>query len=356
MATFSGDIYLHTRVSMFAGRLLTNDQIEQLPKFKFDDLAKTYGLTAIQDNKAPVNLRLKALENSLINIILDELVILVRPMETEAHEMIMQWARKFELFNLKALIRGKLSGIPDADIQATLHDLPPLLGLPHQSLLRAESVLELLRQLEKSQYRSIASKARQSYEEHQEPFLLDAAIDQLYCTGLIEQAQKLASADRKETTKIIGWYIDRIILLWLLRYRFIYNLAPSDAYYHLVHSPGYLHKKQLLALVELETWEEVISALPRKIHQELVDVGSIAAVEQRINALNIRNLHSAVAKSSSAIARVLAYLMLRDLDFKQLVTVVQGHLLNLDSNLVYQALGLQIPAVDSAATSLPTAA
>ncbi|KOR31196.1 hypothetical protein TI05_12965 [Achromatium sp. WMS3] len=66
--------------------------------------------------------------------------------------------------------------------------------------------------------------------------------------------------------------------------------------------------------MELETWEEVISALPRKIHQELVDVGSIAAVEQRINALNIRNLHSAVAKSSSAIARVLAYLMLRDLD------------------------------------------
>jgi V/A-type H+-transporting ATPase subunit C len=357
MATFSGDIYLNTRVSFFARSLLTDEQIEQLPRLKFDDLTKSYGLTSVQDGNAPVSLRLKALESALVNILLNELVIVVRPMYPEACEMIMFWARKFELFNLKALIRGKLSGISDADIRATLHDLPAFLALPHQSLLGAESVLELLRQLENGQYKAIASQARKSYEEHRELFLLDAAIDRLYCTGMAEQAQKLKGIDRREVTKIVGWYIDRLTLLWLLRYRFNYNLAPSDAYYHLVPSPLYMKKDQLLSLVNLSTWEEVIEALPEGLNQELAGVTSIAEVERRMHAMNLRNLHSMMANDSrSVVARSLAYLMLRDLDSKRLITVVQSHLLGLDVDLLYQALGLQAPNAASPTAPLPTAA
>jgi V/A-type H+-transporting ATPase subunit C len=356
MATFNGDIYLNTRVSLFAGRLLKDEQIAQLPQLAFDDLTKSYGLTAVQDSNAPVNLRLKALESTMISIVLNELVVIVRPMYEEAHEMIMRWARKFELFNLKALIRGKLSGVADADIRATLHDLPQFLALPHQSLLRAESVLELLRQLDKGQYRSIANQARKSYEEHSEPFLLDAAIDRLYCVGMVEQVQKLKGVDRSETAKIVGWHIDRITLLWLLRYRFTYNLAPSDAYYQLVHSPLHLQRKQLLSLVNLPTWEEVIEALPKALKRELTGVASIAEVERRMHAMNIRNLHSVIADGQSAVARSLAYLMLRDLDFKRLFTVVQSQLLELDTDVLHQALGLQVPDIASPTMPLSTAA
>jgi V/A-type H+-transporting ATPase subunit C len=298
-----------------------------------------------------VNLRLKALESTLINIVLSELEILVRPMYGDAHELIMRWARKFELFNLKALISGKLSGINEKEVRATLHDLPPYLALPHQALLRTESVLELLRQLEKGKYHAIASQARKSYEEHREPFVLDAAIDQLYCTGMVKQTAKLKGIDRSETTKVVGLHIDRITLLWLLRYRFTYNLTPSEAYYHLVHSPLHMRGSVLLSLVNLPTWNAVIEALPSAFRRELEDVASIAEIERRIHKMNIRNLRKVIARSRSAVARSLAYLILRDMDLKRLFTVVQSQLLELDASMLHQALGLQIP--DAAASATP---
>jgi V/A-type H+-transporting ATPase subunit C len=355
MATFSGGIYLNTRVSLFARRLLTDEQIGQLPQLGFDDVTKSYGLTAIQDVNAPVNLRLRAVEGALINVVLSELLVLIRPMYGEARELVTHWARKFELFNLKALIRGKINGLPEADIRATLHDLPSYLALPHQALLRTESVLELLRQLEKGQYRAIASQARQSYEEHREPFLLEAAIDQHYCTGLTKRARLLIGLDKREAAKIIGLHLDRIVLLWLLRYRFAYHLPPSEAYYQLVPSPYRMTKDRLLSLVNLPTWELVVDALPEPLNREMVGVESISEVERRMHAMTNRHLRSAIAHSPSAVARSLAYLILRDLDVKRLFSVVQARLLGLDDTMLHLALGLQPSTPDQATSSQATA-
>jgi V/A-type H+-transporting ATPase subunit C len=74
-----------------------------------------------------------------------------------------------------------------------------------------------------------------------------------------------------------------------------------------------------------------------------------------MHAMNIRSLRTVIARSRSAVARSLAYLMLRDLDLKRLFTVVQCQLLELDADILHQALGLQVSDTDSPATSLPTA-
>ncbi|KOR29428.1 hypothetical protein TI03_02360 [Achromatium sp. WMS1] len=101
----------------------------------------------------------------------------------------------------------------------------------------------------------------------------------------------------------------------------------------------------------------MIEALPPELNRELAEATSVVEVEQLLNELNTRNLNATLKNSRSAIGRALAYLMLRDLDFKRLVTVVQRHLLKLDNNLLYQALGLQIPDVAAPPTTpLPTAA
>jgi V/A-type H+-transporting ATPase subunit C len=345
MATFSGGIYLNTRVSMFAKRLFDDEQLAQLPQMGLDDIVKGYSLSVLQDGSLAAGLKLRAIESALINVVLSELLIIIRPMYGEARELVTHWARKFELFNLKALIRGKINGLKEAEIRATLHDLPPYLALPHQALLRTESVLELLRQLEKSQYRAIAGQARKSYEEHREPFLLEAAIDQRYCSGLVKRAQLLKDFDRRETTKVVGLHLDRINLLWLLRYRFTYKLPPSEAYYQLVHSPRHMYRDRLLALVNLPTWERVIESLPEVLNRELAGAESISEVERRMHVMTARSLRTIVTHSRSAVARSLAYLILRDMDLKRLFTVVQGRLLELDDNVVYMALG--IPPLNS---------
>jgi V/A-type H+-transporting ATPase subunit C len=350
MGIYGSQVYLNTRVTLFASRLLSEEQIERLPRLGLDDLAKHYSLAILQQEQGlPVGPQLRAVESALIQVVLNDLLVLIRPMYGEARELVTHWARKFELFNLKALIRGKLNGLGEAEIQANLHSLPPYLALPHQALLRTESVLELLRQLERGQYRAIAGQARKVYEEHRESFLLEAAIDQRYYAGLVKRARHLLGVDRDETRKVVGLHLDRVNLLWLLRYRFTYHLSPSEAYYQLVPSPLQLFRERLLVLVNLPNRERVLEALPEPLAQEMEGAESIAEVERRIYAITSRKLRTIIAYSPSAVARALAYLVLRELDLKRLFAVVQGRLLQLDDGVLRLALGLQTP--DAAQTT-----
>lgn len=340
MALRADNAYLNARVSVLAAHLLKPADIEHLGNLHLDDLIARFGLAALADEGLPPGTRLRAVEAALLQTLLSELTRLVRPMYGEARDLVIHWARKFELFNLKALIRGKLNDLPEAEIQASLHDLPPFLTLPHQTLLRTESVLELLRQLEEGPYRAIASQARQVFEERHESFALDAAIDQRYYAGLAKRVRQLAGDDRQETLKVIGLHLDRINLMWMLRYRFGYQLSPSETYFQLVPSPLQLNRERLLHLVNLGSQDQLLADLPEPLHPLLEDAPDTMEVERRVHALMSQRLRASLAHSTSPVARALAYLILRELDLKRVFSAVQARLLTLDGGLLRLALGL----------------
>ena len=176
------------------------------------------------------------MEQALISLLLSDLTILVRPMSAAERALMMAWGRKYALFNLKTLIRGKLYDLDAKEIRENLYDLPPGFRLPHQELFRAENVLELLRQLEEGPHASIARQAREAYEQRREPFALEAAIDQRYYAGLARQVMQFHDANLQPLQHLVGTLLDQVDLLWLLRFRFSYQLSPSETFYQLVPS------------------------------------------------------------------------------------------------------------------------
>ena len=169
------------------------------------------------------------------------------------------------------LIRGKINGLEASEIQEHLHDLPASISLPHTELLRTESISELLRTLEQGPYRNVAVQARRSYEENQEPFLLDATIDQRYYTSLLRQIRRAQPDDRPSLFRLIGGLVDQQNLNWLIRYRFNYELSASETYYLLIPFGLQLHRDQLLALVNLDSIEQVIESLPPPLAAALAE-------------------------------------------------------------------------------------
>jgi V/A-type H+-transporting ATPase subunit C len=340
MSSQSANAYLNARVSVLADQLFSPPELERLSRMSLDELSQRFNLSPLQIEDLAVGTRLRAVEGALIYTLISELSVLIRPMYGEARELVTHWARKFELFNLKALIRGKLSGLDEQEIHGNLHDLPEFLALPHQRLLRTESVQELLRQLEQGPYRAIASQARQVYEEQREPFALEATIDQRYFAGLVKRVRQLSGGDLKETQKVVGLQLDHINLLWLLRYRFTYGLSPTEAYYQLVPSILHLHRERLLKLVNLPSFDRVIEGLPAPLDQWLEGAEHTTAVEARMEALTAEKTRSVVAHSPSPVARALAFLILREMDLKRLFSIIQGRMLGLEGEVLRVALGL----------------
>ncbi len=327
MSNAATQAYLNTRVSVMTTRLFTPELIERLSRMTLVELAEHFGLPALLDEQPATAARSRAIEQSLLQVLLAELQVLARPMNAAERALVLAWGRKYALFNLKTLLRGKLHDLDQKEIHDYLFDLPETIRLSHQELFRAENVLELLRQLETGPHRQIARQAREVYEKHHEPFALEAAVDRHYYTGLVRQIMGSDNHHLNSLRRLMGTELDRVALLWLLRFRFSYQLSPSETYYQLVPSTRLLTRDRLLYLVNLDTLERVLEALPAPLDTVLADCRTIGEVQQRIGRYTRREMRGMLSRSQSAVARALAYLMLRETDLLQLFAVMRGRLL-----------------------------
>ena len=338
MSQVADQAYLTTRVSVMATRLFSPELIGRLARLPLQTLADQFSLAALLDEQSSTAVRSRAIEQSLIQLLLAELLVLTRPMNASERALTLDWGRKYALYNLKTLIRGKLHELDRQEIHDNLFELPAHVRLSDQELFRAENVLELLRALEAGPQRQIARQAREVYEQQREPFALEAAIDQRYFIGLARRIQTFGDPHQSWLRRLISAELDRIALLWLLRFRFSYGLSPSETFYWLVPSMRLLTRERLLRLVDLDSFEQVIEALPSPLRELMADCRSIAEVQQRMARQAIDEIRLVLARSPSGVARALAYLMLREADLMRLFAVVQGRLLGFPDQTIQCAL------------------
>lgn len=344
MSSAARQAYLSTRVSIMATQLLGPGQLAALARLELAELAERFGLAACLDEQLGPRARSRAVEQALIHVLLAEQAILTRPMIAAERALVMAWCRKYGLFNLKALIRGKLYGLEQRDIQEHLYDLPPRLALADEAaLLRAENVLELLRALEGGPYALIARQAREVYEQRGEPFALEAAIDQRYYASLARQVMQFHDESWQPLRMLIGALLDRAGLVWLLRFRFNFALSPSETFFHLVPSLRLLTRERLLELVNIEDRERVLEALPEPLSGLLAGSADLVDAQRRLGSYFADQARQVLTRSPSAVARALAYLMLRELDLLGLFSLIQGRLLGLGGDLIELAIELGAP-------------
>jgi V/A-type H+-transporting ATPase subunit C len=351
MSSIREQAYLKTRVGIFSGRLLSPQDIDRYKAMSLNQLAEALDLMPIIEE--PIDLRQKSrlIEQALLHRMMSELAVLLRPLGARARGLLLYWPRKFELFNLKTLIRGKLNDLDMDEIRDSLHDLPENIRLPHEALLQAENVLEMMRQLDQGPYALIARQARHVYEEKNEGFSLDAAIDRLYYAGMQHHINLASSIDKRGLQKVIGSMIDRQNIIWLLRYRLVYQFSASEAYYLLIPTGGRIQRDLLMELANLEGLQTIIEHLPDAFRQLIEDAENITQVRQRLDQHVSDELQKLMRYSPDAVVSALCYVIARDMDLMRLYALIQGKLLQMDSSLIDQAVAGKRPAVSKEAAA-----
>lgn len=341
MTSPTSHTYLKTRAAVMAKRLFSPERLERMLQSPLETLGREFELNGIFEHTVSQAALNRAAEKALIHTLMEELGVLLRPLDGTARDILIHWTRKFELYNLKALIRGKLQNLPFDQIRPYLYELPSFISLPHDRLLRTESILELLRSLEQGPFADIAQQARRVYEEKNEPFSLDAAIDRSYYTGMFRRIRRVETGDHAPLQRLVGTLIDQQNLIWLLRYRFSYQLSPSETYYLLIPFGRRLHRERLMTLVNLDQFERVIEKLPGGLREYLAGVDELLGAERQLEAMTVVQARNCLRFSQSAVTRSLAYLVLREMDLKKLYALVQGKVLNLSDPLIRIAAGME---------------
>ena len=338
MNNCGSNVYLKTRVRILANRLLNDAAIGELMTLPLAELGERFQLQSILQEQGQPLQSSQIIERALLHLLMLEFILLLRPLTSQGRELLLHWSRKFELYNLKTLIRGKLNGMEVDRIRDELYDLPKYIRLPHEALLQAENVLEMLRMLERGPYALIARQARQVYEEQNEPFSLDAAIDRLYYTSMVRHLQTTKVSDKQGLQRLLSILIDRQNILWLLRYRFSYHFAPSNAYYLLIPSGGGIDRQQLMQLSNLESFAALVARLPAPLNALLSETDNSMQVRQQLDLYVADQARRLVYQSPCVVVASLGYLVAREKELRRVFAIIQGRLLGLDQTLIDEAV------------------
>lgn len=336
MNRLASQAYLRTRLAIMSANLMGTQRLSELAHLPFADVAKMTGFEAVKAESAAA--RLAAFERALMQTWLDELSALLRPLGGPARRLLTQWASRYELLNIKALMRGKLGQLSNEEIERNLFRLPGFLSLNHDELLNTDSVPELLRHLQKTRYRRIATQALRRYEERPDPFLLDATLDQQFYSELSDRAQQLDTTDRTAILDLIGRIVDRRNLIWSLRYRYNYGLPPSEVLYLAIDGGRLLTRSSLQHVIQAETLEEALQRLPDSLLSRDAVPAQITLLEAAMRAELYAHTERVMRHSPSALTSVLAYLVLRIGEVTTLYAIVHARLHGVDDSLLDEAL------------------
>lgn len=333
--------YLNSRVSVMSVRLLSEGRLRSLVELAPEQEGEIFqsaapgGLHPHEPSEPP-----SSLEQRLITLLMADFVVFVRALSGPAREFFLYWAYRFELSNLKAILRGKMTGQPVTAIRDQLVDMGPFARLPVEDLLRTDDVAEMLRRLERTPFADIAREARRIFEERRDLFALDAAVDRRYFAGLWQRAGKVEHGRERPLRSLVGAIIDRFNLVWLLRYRFAYHLSPAEAYYLLIPAGYRLGSRQLLGLSQLGSFEETIERLPRPFAGWLEGTKTASEVAAILDRKGWHAAQNVLRRDMFNLARVFAYLVLRDRDLRRLRAAIKGKRMQLSAALIREAVDL----------------
>jgi V/A-type H+-transporting ATPase subunit C len=329
--------YLHTRVSLYAGQLLTPDRLNAM-------IDRPLDVNRLAPDAAPSNDAATQyggdLDQSNVTVLLKELAVLIRPLSGAPRDLLGYWAHRFELSNLKTIIRGKMANQSQQAIEEQLLDMGAFTSLPIAELLQSDTTAELLRRLEQTPYAEIARQAHHLLEQGEALFALDAALDRRYFAGLARRGAAVGGTSGQLLRAIVGSIVDRVNLVWLLRYRYAYNLPPAQAYYLLIPASHRLLPQQLQQLAQCASFEDAIASLPAPFDRILAGTRNTTEVTLRLERETWRIAGSALRHSSFNVARALAYMVLRERDLRRLRAIVRGRNMRMDATMIRAALGL----------------
>ncbi len=335
--------YLNARVAILAGRLLPMEQLENLVTQTLEEVSpEGSGQVELADILGGRFVSSEQTEKVLTRELLADFKILVRPLTGMERDFLVYWLRRYEMANIKTIIRGKIAGLSAEEIRGELADLGDFATLPIEDLLRTEDTAEMLRQLEvATPYGETAAQARQVYEKKRELFMLEATLDHRYLAGVMRRASAVDSAERNELTRIVGYVVERFNLIWLLRYRFTYHLSAAETYYLLIPNAHHrLLKQDLGTLAQLNSVDEVIAKLPPELRERLSNLRNVTAVEQAVEEFVREIARRVLHQSNSALAKVFAYLILRECQVNRILAIVKGRHMKLKSAVLRDGASL----------------
>lgn len=138
------------------------------------------------------------------------------------------WMRtRFEIENLKLLLRGALNQVPLGEMREYLLPVPSTLGMDTEALATATSLDDFMGRLPRGMLLQWLRYGMRCDREQSRPFFSETALDRGYLQELIARAEALPEEEKETVKPVVVQEADSFQLMLVLRGRFHYGLTPE---------------------------------------------------------------------------------------------------------------------------------
>jgi V/A-type H+/Na+-transporting ATPase subunit C len=153
---------------------------------------------------------------------------IIRSVPYYIRPLLAQFYRSFEVDNLKAVMRGIVTGTPWDRVRFFLFPYGPSTILPAQAMVESGNIAAAVELLHGTPYAETLSFAMKRYVAEQNLFTLEVALDLTYWRDLWNYVNLLQSEDKTQAKRIIGSLVDITNLMWAIRYRVYHHLSEEE--------------------------------------------------------------------------------------------------------------------------------
>jgi V/A-type H+-transporting ATPase subunit C len=159
---------------------------------------------------------------------------LVRFLPRKSRELVAWYIQRFEIENLKTVLRALHYQV---DRRCALAVLIPLRSTRRrwEALLEAGSVDTVVDQLRESPYGRPLQNAMERYQKERRLFYLEVALDLFYFQKLVRLIESQSGRDEAEARRSLGRWIGVQNLLWAYRYKIYGRMPPEEILNYTLH-------------------------------------------------------------------------------------------------------------------------
>ncbi len=332
--------YVVLRTHARIADLMTKEQLRHLSEASdieefLDRLRETpYGeIDVEQDSKIALNL-----EKIFIKKFIERIGEIVKITPAKMGEFLQAYFDfRFEILNLKRILRGKFTDSDVDEISESLIPIEPYIVKDYDELIHAENLEEAVMMLEGTAYNSLIGKL-DLYREFDILWPLELELNYIYATNILKLTKKIPARDRRIVSSLVKYETDveNVLIAVKRRGKTEINL---DEIFPVTYG---ISKADLREVIQAESLSAAIDGLDEPYRSVLTPLksGDIALVRAMLRKGKYDAATKARANNQFGFNVILAFLVYSEIEKDNLVGLAWGEVQGLspDQLLKYMVI------------------
>ena len=335
--------YTYVRVTTMKSKLLGRDDYNKLLKMGFGEISKY-----LQDSeyKKEINeLALHLRGADLIEAALDKNLTAsfsklrtISPQELDL--LINAYAKRFDIFNIKTVIRGKFASLNKEEILSAIKPVGRFNIKLIESMIDADSIEQIL-DISKLFSKKELNDIKLRFNSMKSLRVIENALDKAYFNYIFEFSEMIPKQGHLFKEFLLK-EIDIVNLKIVLRMK-KEGISNEDIMNHIFtvkHIPNWLDKiiksnyEEICKILDITPFKHII----KKHRQEIENKGSLINLENDLDKYLLKTSLSLLHQNPLSIDIILGYMFAKEIEIMNLKKLVKGKQLGLDEAFISEQL------------------